>query len=374
MSNAPESAELWIRDAGNEKKGFIPIRWWVDHTQRSVVVDKSFELMNGKKLKKKKKVEVEDQLDLEYRYWAFVEAHPGHVALGSGAKQEAFEAVNWAMTDRLLPLHHPVPAPFTQEECTTLLDLLNRFDNKKSSNLNVDIGIQSRTIARILIRVVQWRQQHFRPKKALPKDVTPRGIKPPSSHRPILRIILDWTISVLCLGIPFFFMDRTHHHRLDEESGIRSAAPIFIIGACSCIMAAIVLSASVTFLALPGLDSFMRVASIVAIFSAILSMASTLLAIFTVKADLERPPQIIGGEGLMMVSRRSVVMSLPVVFLLYSIIGFVVAVILYSLRGATITDTALVKRPFGDYARWTAAGALGAIAGMITVTYLLFKR
>ncbi|KAF8332183.1 hypothetical protein F5887DRAFT_1080925 [Amanita rubescens] len=82
---------------------------------------------------------------------------------------------------------------------------------------------------------------------------------------------------------------------------------MFVIGACTCIMASIILSASVTFLTLSGLDSVMRITGFVALVSAIFSMASTLLAIFTIKADLERPPQVIGGEGLFMLSKRSVV-------------------------------------------------------------------
>ncbi|KAF8329904.1 hypothetical protein F5887DRAFT_896488 [Amanita rubescens] len=312
------------------------------------------------------------ELDLEYRYWAFVEAHPSHVTLEPRAKQEAYEAINWAMTERLLPSQSPIPAPFTQEECGTLLDLLKRFDDDKEGR--VDVAIQTRTIARILLRVAQWRQQHFRPNKPLPKDITAKTATAPIYRRAFPRVLVDFTISCLCLGIPYFFLDRSRDHRADEESGLRTAAPMFVIGACTCIMASIILSASVTFLTLSGLDSVMRIAGFVALVSAIFSMASTLLAIFTIKADLERPPQVIGGEGLLMLSKRSVVMSLPVVFLLYSIIGFVTGVVLFSLRGVSITDVHLVRRPFNEYTRWTAAGALGAIAGMFTISFLLFKR
>ena len=45
-------------------------------------------------------------MDLEYRYWAFVEAHPSHVVLEARAKQEAYEAINWAMTGKLFLMHH----------------------------------------------------------------------------------------------------------------------------------------------------------------------------------------------------------------------------------------------------------------------------
>ena len=121
----------------------------------------------------------------------------------------------------------------------------------------VDVAIQTRTIARILIRVgellpflygtregltglspslAQWRQQHFRPNKPLPKDVTAQTAKAPTYRRAFPRVLLDFTVSLLCLGIPYFFLARSRDHRVDEESGLRSAAPMFVIGACTCIM------------------------------------------------------------------------------------------------------------------------------------------
>lgn len=108
-----------------------------------------------------------------------------------------------------------------------------RLDDKDG---RVDTAIQTRTIARILLRVAQWRQQHFRPAKPLPKDVTAQTAKAPIYRRAFPRVLVDFTISCLCLGIPYFFLDRSRDHRLDEESGLRTAAPMFVIGACTCIM------------------------------------------------------------------------------------------------------------------------------------------
>ena len=45
-------------------------------------------------------------LDLEYRYWTFVEAHPSHVVLEERAKQEVYEAINWSMTSKLFLMRH----------------------------------------------------------------------------------------------------------------------------------------------------------------------------------------------------------------------------------------------------------------------------
>jgi hypothetical protein len=58
----------------------------------------------------------------------------------------------------------------------------------------------------------------------------------------------------------------------------------------------------VTFLSLPGLDNIARVAGFVAILFSSFSMASTVVAIFKYKADLERPTAHVGGEGLIMLS------------------------------------------------------------------------
>ena len=62
------------------------------------------------------------------------------------------------------------------------------------------------------------------------------------------------------------------------------------------------LSASVTFISLPGLDSFSRTAGMVAIVFATFSMVATVVAIFRHKADLERPISNVGFEGMMIIT------------------------------------------------------------------------
>ena len=73
--------------------------------------------------------------------------------------------------------------------------------------------------------------------------------------------------------------------------------------------AAIVLSASVTLLSLPGLDGLARVAGLVAILFSSFSVVSTVLAIFKYKSDLEKSGVSsssgnvgVGGEGLVVLS------------------------------------------------------------------------
>lgn len=157
-----------------------------------------------------------------------------------------FRKVFKLCVDRLLPSNQVVPAPFTQEECQELNSLLRSF------NADQD-GIQTRLVARILIRVGEhkstkiltkilntleaiWRQAFFRPNKPLPKDVVSSVHPTIRRRRPIIRSFFDIIISVICLGIPYIFYERHAQHRIDEESNLRSIGPMFIIGACTCIV------------------------------------------------------------------------------------------------------------------------------------------
>ncbi|KAF9445219.1 hypothetical protein P691DRAFT_282686 [Macrolepiota fuliginosa MF-IS2] len=356
--NVPSGCELWLRDAGTPRKGFVPSKSWVNHQTRSVIVDARH--TGGKK---KKNVE-EDQLDMEYRYWSFMEGHPAHTTLPLNAKTEAFEALSWAWTDRLLPSNQVVPAPFSQDECQELNSLLRSFTADQD-------GIQTRLVARILIRVAIWRQAFFRPNKPLPKDVVSSASPAVRRRRPIIRTFFDIIISVICLGIPYIFFERHSRHRIDEESNFRSAGPMFIIGACTCLVAAIVLSASVTFLSLPGLGNLARLAGLIATLFASFSMAATLVAIFRYKADMVRSaPQI--SEGVMWISQRSLIFSLPMVFLAYALIGFITALVLYSIRGVSVTNAAFVPNRIASTS-WTTVTAIGVVAGTLT-SLLLLRR
>jgi H+/Cl- antiporter ClcA len=67
-------------------------------------------------------------------------------------------------------------------------------------------------------------------------------------------------------------------------------------------------------------------------------------------------------------------MSLPLVFLLCTIMGFVTGVVLYSFRGVTIVDPMVGEYPFEEYTRWTVLGVLGGLAGVLTPSLFLLRR
>jgi len=279
-------------------------RYWVDHHRRSVSKDgevigygRNHAYTNGhghhgkgKKQAHASKVMEEDRmsklpyygiasnillqdLDSEYRYWAFMEGHPAHLPVSHRAKAEALDVLTWALTDRLLPSHRAIPPPFTQEECQELKGILKTFNQGESlsvsqlrtlanhplqrtnketmaSKLALSLGscfelVSGRHHSVYLAAnqgtyKAQWRQMHFRPNKPLPQDIDFGGRALPVQRRPFRRAFFDFVFSCICLGIPYLFLERARlagTRTADEESGLlRGPAPMFIIGACTCLM------------------------------------------------------------------------------------------------------------------------------------------
>ncbi|THH18607.1 hypothetical protein EW146_g2429 [Bondarzewia mesenterica] len=357
----PEGWELWLRDAGMTKNDFVPARAWVHHAMRAVSLEQP--PMRSDEIH----IPEEDRLGMEHRYWSFIESHPAHAPLPPSSLSEAMDILTWSYTDRLLPSSHPLPPPFTQDECQELMGLLRSLDS--SINSPTQSMVRTRIIAKILLRITAWRQGHPPPARA--KDGS-KGSGSAERHVPFRRTLFDFLISILCLGLPYLFLDRSHHQRMDTESGMHdSAGPMLIIGACACLIAAVILSASVTFISLPGLDDVARVAGFIAIILSASSMISAVIALFRFKSDIERSSAYYSHEGVVMLSRRSVLLSLPLVFLIWSITAFITGVALYAFRGTSIGNVGQVIRHFEEYTRWAVVGTIGGLAGMLIMSALL---
>lgn len=362
VATPPQGWELWIRETGKTKKDFKLIKNWVNHKARILSFDPP-PTISGDSLPDQ--INDDDRLDMEYRYWMYLEAHPAHAPLISDSRAEALDALSWSYTDSLLPASRSVAPPFAPQECQELMTLLRSVDG-----VNSTVVVQTHLVARVMIRVVQWRQYHYRPKKPLPKDAI-NGLRRPQHRTRIGRILADILVSVLCLGIPYLFLNRSRRQRVDMESGVRSSGPMFVISACACLVAAIILSASVTFISLPGLDDISRIAGLLAILFSASSMISAVVALLQYKADAERTMVYVGGEGLVLLTRRSIIMSLPLVFLAWATITFVSGVTYYSFRDTILTGRFALRNPFEDHTHWTMVGTAGGISGLLVISALL---
>ena len=109
------------------------------------------------------------------------------------------------------------------------MNLLRSFDETSHNALIV----QTRVVARVLLRVAHWRQIQFRPGKPLPRDALKGAPRPRTG---VVRAVIDFVVGCLCLGIPYLFLSRSFHQGFDEESGLYSAGPMLMVSACACLV------------------------------------------------------------------------------------------------------------------------------------------
>jgi hypothetical protein len=356
----PQGWELWLRDAGESTTTLIPAKAWVHHGTRMVLFDRPSsdpgEVIN----------KVVDKSDMEYQYWTYMVSHPAHILLSPASVSEAIDVLTWSYTDRLLPSAHPSPPPFTQEECQQLITLLRSFNHVSAQTISV---VRTRAVSKVLLRIAAWRQG--RPlSDAIHQD--PRGnVNAPPTRIPFRRTAGDFVVSLFCLGLPYLFLERSHHQRFDVEGGVRNiAGPMLVVGGFACLIAAIILSASVSFITLPGIDDISRIAGFLAILLSASSLISAVIALFRYKSDIEHPVAYPRGEGLILLTRRSVLLSLPLVFLLYAIAAFITGVALYAFRGLSTTVNG---RHFGDFTQWAVIGTVGGLACILWTAQLLIN-
>ncbi|KIY49127.1 hypothetical protein FISHEDRAFT_72936 [Fistulina hepatica ATCC 64428] len=329
-----DGLEMWLT-AGSTTDTFVMN--WVDHHRRRCYSAQ----------------ENTDDVNAEIRFWKFLDAHPIHAALPPNAQREALEAVMWTWSESLLVSERRrVTAPFTRDECQDLVRLLRETPEASSA----DTFLHARLVSRVMLRIARWRKARIA-----------SGLPGGTPYSGITDLLLSVS-SALCLGIPYIMvMNERARIRLDEEAGLRftlGTLPGVLMSVCTGIAAAIVLSASVTLLCLPGLDNVSRTAGFVALLLASFSIAAAAIASLRVR------PEIVvsfGGEGLVVLSGRHFAQSLPLVLLIYSLLALVLAITLYSFFGTSYEPTQVVQQRFKAYTHWTVAGTFGGLLGVTAI-------
>jgi len=103
---------------------------------------------------------------------------------------------------------------------------------------------------------------------------------------------------------------------------------------------------------LPELDSITRIGGLVAILCLSTQTAGEGFVLLPVSVITLSPVTDTDTDGVF--QRRSIMPSLPLVFLAYSVAGFITGVVIYSLRSATINFAHAgmpVATKFDEYAR-----------------------
>jgi hypothetical protein len=66
-------------------------------------------------------------------------------------------------------------------------------------------------------------------------------------------------------------------------------------------------------------------------------------------------------------------MSLPLVFLTYSLAGLITSIVMYTFKGPSITPPGNPVYD-ADYMKWTVVGTLGGLGGVLIISVLLSRH
>ncbi|CAG8590492.1 9182_t:CDS:10, partial [Acaulospora colombiana] len=355
--------ELWLHrpidydpSKLDEKRPAI-IHTWVNHSQRTLsprpldtvdlppsedgdavtLVDGHFEERNYEKLAK------------ELVYWAFVEKHPAHGRLPLKAKKDAVESLTWSYADRLLQSEQGIGPCFTQDECQSLLRILESYS---FSLFEAPIGLTHITVKHRLASLEVDRAAKSQSRDG-GKDTKGRASTVPFPFR---RAVFGFFSAVVCWGIPYLFLDnvptgtdplsrfrplesqRRDGNQLElyyssEDAGAhaerKTSAMLYGAGA------AIVIGSATTVLTLrPPLGTPARTAGFVALLCAGASLAASLISLarlsrvshrsipystYSPSSDLFFPGIQRDTESLIVLNAQPIRRAVPLVLLAYSI-------------------------------------------------------
>ncbi|CAE7112686.1 unnamed protein product [Rhizoctonia solani] len=219
--------------------------------------------------------DAEHDLEMERRYWAYVETHPAHADVNPRATQEAIELLTWHYTDRFLAekkrgekevIH--VNPPFTPEESQEVLEFLKSVTADPS---HANVVLKTRTVARVHVRTAEWRLAKLH---AVADAVNLEVMSPSERIRrrrvaanPFVGIPLRTLASLLGLGIPYLYVNQP-----DEK--VEDRQRMMVADASTNLMSALMLGASVSFLAIPDLEDIARLAGVAAAACSLGSLAA----------------------------------------------------------------------------------------------------
>ena len=113
LAPPPEGWELWLREgAGKLSYDLALLKAWVNHKARVLTLQAPLSAAEAIE-----RISEEDskyigrilgmaadwslELDMEHRYWTFMESHPAHAPLPENASTEAMDTLTWCYTGKL---------------------------------------------------------------------------------------------------------------------------------------------------------------------------------------------------------------------------------------------------------------------------------
>jgi len=219
-----------------------------------------------------------------------------------------------------------VKPPFTPEESHEVLEFLKSLSADYSISNAV---LKTRTVARVHVRTAEWRLAKLH---AVTDAVNLQVMSPSERARrrraaanPFIGVPLRTLAGLLGLGIPYLYVDQP-----DEK--VEDRQRLMVADASTNLMSALMLGASVSFLAIPDLEDIARLAGVAA---AACSLGSLAAGIVRLRMPFSRTgnTEDASEEDPRPSALRTFARSLPLVLSAYAGSALVAGLAAYSWRG-----------------------------------------
>ncbi|KZW04292.1 hypothetical protein EXIGLDRAFT_716272 [Exidia glandulosa HHB12029] len=290
-------------------------------------------------------------LRLRRMYWAFLQQHPCHVPLPPGAEDDLVDALTTFRTENLM-FDHLSPSPFLDSELDSLFNVLKTHQSTSSRHQS---PAKTAFVAWLLRRIYSYREsashsrhtRKFYDELLLQKQTGDVVVSAAERRQGVLwlflNLILEFIMTIGLWSVPYSYLRHVrsaiqYRGRLSAvknrwESYVRKLVEDWngfnLVGT-------VLLSATVSFLAVPGID---EVSAILCMYSILLSLGSVVIGVFCVwkhqtnvrAGDSFRYMQnaqnsFFGLRGL------AILQSLPLIMLIWAILCFAGAIVMYAFR------------------------------------------
>lgn len=290
----------------------------------------------------------ESLLRLRRLYWSFLQQHPCHMPLPPCAEDELLEALTNFRTENIM-FDQLSPSPFSDSELDSLLELLSTY---RGIGARAQSPVKTTFVAWVLRRISSHREatsygrytRKFYDDLLLSKQSQSSAVQDsPLTRNRILNAISDLFMTVSLWSVPSSYLNHVrsaiaYRGRLSAVQNRWEAYISKLVKEWNDfnLVATVLLSATVSFLSVPGLD---EISSLFCMTSVLLSLGSLVIGVFCVwkhQSNIRANDSfrymhnaqnsIFGLRGL------AILLSLPLVLLIWAIICFACAVVVYAFR------------------------------------------
>ncbi|KDQ11080.1 hypothetical protein BOTBODRAFT_465409 [Botryobasidium botryosum FD-172 SS1] len=281
----------------------------------------------------------------EKNYWKCFKDHPSHHPLPEGAEELATGTVNSSLVGNYVYQNNSVD-PFSADESEKLRKLLSLLRSEDSIPKTVLI---SHILELIATQASETNYTYFSTARG---GFTRKSPAPRSQADPVAERFSDKLIAIcmtyLLFGVPFNYVRHigrvlrappgsgSYAYELKKKQWQEYVQKLVKEWTDFNLVATVLLSATVSFLAVPGIDDVTRVTTLISVLCALGSIIVGLYLVWkhqTRGADMGGWSYNLNLENRYGVHEIATLLSLPLVFLIWAILTFMISVVCFSFRG-----------------------------------------